>query len=460
MKRITFYILLFFVSLLSCKKFVTVDLPNSRMSSEAVFKSDVTAMAAALGMYQKIGAFSSFGGSGSDFSVTFLCGIAADELYNYYISYEDIANNDMTPVTSPVASLWSSAYGTIYVANAVLEGIAQSTSLSADTKKQLEGEACFVRAFTNFYLVNLFGDIPIITTTDYRVNAIAPRTPTATVYEHIIKDLENARTLLGEEYVTEHRARPNKWAATALLARVYLYFGEWAKAEAMATSIIDNTAQFNLVADLDGVFLAESKEAIWTLAADADYYNTYDGYNWILTFDPWMASINDDLATGSFEPGDNRRDKWIGTYDNGSKLFYYPYKYKVQYNSGPEHSENPVVMRLAEQYLIRAEARAKQNKLTGANSAESDINAIRNRAGLGNTTATTQPQLLLAVEQERKVELFTEWGHRWFDLVRTGRADAVLGAVKPAWQPTDKLFPLPEVEMNNAPNLKPQNPGY
>lgn len=459
MKRIIIYILISVTGIVSCKKFVTVDFPSSRIGSETVFNSDVTATAAALDMYAKATNIGSFAASGALSSVTSLCAIAADEMDNYLSTHVEVAANDMTGVTAPVTSVWSSAYGTIYVANMVIEGVTASTLMTAATKKQLEGEAKFIRAFSYFYLVNLFGDVPLALSTDYRVNAIAGRTPVAKVYEQVIKDLEDARAKLGDDYITANRARPNKWAATALLARVYLYLGEWAKAESTATSIIDNTAQYDLVTNLDEVFLAESKEAIWQLASNAGYYNSYEGLYWILTFDPYIASLNTGFATNSFEPGDNRKIKWVGTY-NGSKLFYYPFKYKIKYNSGSTHSEQPAVLRLAEQYLIRSEARAHQNKLTGANSAESDINAIRNRAGLGNTTAATQPQLLAAVEQERKVELFTEWGHRWFDLKRTGRANAVLGAIKPAWQPTDTLFPLPEVEMMNDPNLKPQNPGY
>ena len=117
------------------------------------------------------------------------------------------------------------------------------------------------------------------------------------------------------------------------------------------------------------------------------------------------------------------------------------------------------VLRLAEQYLIRAEARAKQGKITGVNSAESDINVIRNRAGLGNTTANTQADILLAVEQERKSEFFTEWGHRWFDLKRTGRTTAILSPYKPNWQASKELFPIPESQLINDPNIT-QNPGY
>jgi hypothetical protein len=117
------------------------------------------------------------------------------------------------------------------------------------------------------------------------------------------------------------------------------------------------------------------------------------------------------------------------------------------------------VFRLAEQHLIRAEARAKLGNLNGTNSAESDINILRDRAGLGPTTAQTKDELLAAVGQERRVELFAEWGHRWFDLKRTGKADEVLDVVKPGWQRDDALYPIPYTERQLNPNLT-QNKSY
>src|SRR5690606_28370132 len=92
--------------------------------------------------------------------------------------------------------------------------------------------------------------------------------------------------------------------------------------------------------------------------------------------------------------------------------------------------------------------------------AQADINKIRTRAGLGNTTATTESELLTAILQERRVELFTEHGHRFFDLRRANQLDVVLGPVKPGWNTTDRLLPIPEKELLVNPNLQPQNPGY
>ena len=118
------------------------------------------------------------------------------------------------------------------------------------------------------------------------------------------------------------------------------------------------------------------------------------------------------------------------------------------------------MFRLAEQYLIRAEARAQQNNISGA---QADLNAIRTRAGLANVTATTQTGLVTAIYHERQIELFTEFGHRWFDLKRTGQLDAVMGIAAPqkggTWASYKALIPIPASEISINPHLT-QNPGY
>ncbi|WP_121196115.1 RagB/SusD family nutrient uptake outer membrane protein [Mucilaginibacter gracilis] len=136
--------------------------------------------------------------------------------------------------------------------------------------------------------------------------------------------------------------------------------------------------------------------------------------------------------------------------------YYYFSKYKQKLTNTTATGEYVTYLRLAEQYLIRAEARAKQGNLAGA---IADINVIRTRAGLLNTTAVLQPDILLAIEQERRIELFGEYGHRWNDLRRTGRANAVLGALKTTWTANAALYPIPKTEIQNNSNLT-QNPGY
>jgi hypothetical protein len=205
---------------------------------------------------------------------------------------------------------------------------------------------------------------------------------------------------------------------------------------------------------LDSVFLKNSREAIWQFLPLAANQNTSEGNIFILTSTPANSALRGEFLN-AFESGDNRKAKWVGSITTGGNTYYYPYKYKIKTGSSPL-KEYSMVLRLGEQYLIRAEARAQQNNISGA---QNDLNVIRGRAGLNNTTATDKASLLLAIENERRIELFSEWGHRWFDLRRTGRIDAMLASIKTGWQTTDALLPIPQSEILVNPNMT-QNPGY
>ena len=112
------------------------------------------------------------------------------------------------------------------------------------------------------------------------------------------------------------------------------------------------------------------------------------------------------------------------------------------------------------EWIIRAEARTQQNDISGQNSAASDINVIRERAGVPLIQGATQNQMLLVIENERRMELGFE-GHRWYDLVRTGRAETVMNEFTSNWTQKDELWPIPLREIINNPSLKDvQNPGY
>jgi hypothetical protein len=247
-------------------------------------------------------------------------------------------------------------------------------------------------------------------------------------------------------------------AATAMLARLYLYTKDWIDAEAKATQVIESH-KFTLEQDVSKVFLRSSPESIFKISEDAGS-SSYIDYTLVAAFYiPYGISpstIVDSNLVAAFEPGDLRKLNWIKSYTGGAP--YFPYKYKQNYTpSSPAGAEDYVILRLAEQYLIRAEARAQQDKV---NDAVDDLNTIRSRAGLGPIPYTIgKADLLLAIEQERRVELFAEWGHRWFDLARTGRADAVLSAEKPDWKHTAILLPIPAAELQNNPRLT-QNDGY
>ena len=397
-----------------------------------------------------------FGGSGSPLSITTVTGVYADEFKNYNQSSEVFAQNNLVASDATILSLWSSAYEIIYASNAVIEGVRASTGLDDNLKKQLEGEARFMRAFCHFYLVNTFGDVPYIDTTSYKINSVIARIAAAQVYERMVSDLKIAQTLLGDTYISAERGRPNKWSATALLARVYLYSEKWVEAQETSSEIINNSNLFSLVQNTDDVFLKASPEAIWQVVSTSPEMNTIDGYYFVLNSSPSIVSISDYLLN-DFEAGDTRFDSWIGIYTTASAQYYYPFKYKIK--SGSVISEHSILLRLAEQYLIRAEARAHLNNITGNNSAASDIDSIRLRAGLPPIVVTGMEDILLAIEQERRIELFSEWGHRWFDLKRTGRAETVLSPIKPGWDNNDIFFPIPETEISNNPNLE-QNNGY
>ncbi|MDX1956578.1 MAG: RagB/SusD family nutrient uptake outer membrane protein [Chitinophagaceae bacterium] len=310
-------------------------------------------------------------------------------------------------------------------------------------------------------------NIPLVNEISWKNSSILARASVDEVYNQIISDLIDAENRLADNFIVGKNQRiiPNRWAASALLARVYLYTKDWSKAEMESSSVISNSAMFGLVSFPNNVFKTNSTETIWQLQQSnttGTYNATNEGYR-IIPYDatsrPYIYLT--DTLIRSFEPGDNRRTFWIDSTIYRSAKYYYPNKYKTgpaqSMPNGP-YNEYYMVLRLAEQYLIRGEARLMQNNLTEA---INDLNTIRQRAGINPLpNSLTQQQVLEAIEQERRVELFAEWGHRWLDLKRWGKADAVLAHIKGGnWQSTDQLYPIPFRELQANPNLI-QNPGY
>jgi len=447
---------LFYITI-SCDSFVEVALPSSQLTAATVFEEKATANAAMTDIYSKLRDNGLLTGNGSGINVAL--GAYSDEL-EYYgngtVGTHFFYSNTVLPTDGTIGGWWSASYNQIYAANAVYEGVNAATKLTQTDKDQLMGEALFVRALVHFHLVNIFGDIPYITTTNYEQNKVVTRMPSADVYSHIIADLETAKALLPTEYFGGLRVRPNRYVVAALLARVYIYQGNYAAAANTATTVINETGTFTLETNLDNTFLKESQSTIWQLIPQIEGRNTDEGATFIFTAGPpsFVALTND--LINDFEPGDLRKSHWTKAVTNGTNTWYHAYKYKQQTLTGTT-VEYSIVFRLSEQYLIRAEARAQLNDIQGATD---DLNTIRNLAGLNNTTASNQQDLLSAIMQERRVELFTESGHRFFDLKRTHQLDNTLSGIKPAWNTTDALLPLPESELLLNPNLQPQNPGY
>jgi tetratricopeptide (TPR) repeat protein len=425
-----------------------VDTPVNELPAEQVFDNEVLADAAVADIYYVLAGYYTSSVS------SVINGMTADELSTLIPSNIKYVNNAIPSEDLLMLLIWRDFYKAVYRANAVLEGLA-SSGIAADKAAQLTGEAYFLRAFCYYYLVNNWGDVPLITATDVTKTALAPRTPTTDVYAQIISDLQRAVTLLPVAYSSNEKVRANKWAAIAMLARVFLQQGNWKEAAANASLVI-NSGRFFPLSQPDSLFLKNSRSAILQFWIKDGF--TFSGQ----TFIPINASnysfypLTKNLLN-AFEPGDVRKTKWTGTFTYAGELYYYPYKYKQRTITTGDTAEYVMVLRIAEQYLIRAEALCQQGNITAA---VADLNIIRHRAGLPDLPVDmNKASCLLAIEQERRVEFFSEWGDRWLTLKRSGRINTVLAALKSTWDPTAVLYPIPEQERSRNPHLT-QNDGY
>ncbi|RXK85476.1 RagB/SusD family nutrient uptake outer membrane protein [Filimonas effusa] len=447
-----------------CSKFLEPDY-KTNVTTDVIFSSDGNAQAAINGVYATMANNQTTNGE-----ITRSTGMAADELsyYTASIVYDQFASNNLLVNNDNLNTFWVHFYSVIYQSNSIIENAGASSGLSAAFQKQIIGEAYFLRAFSHFYLVNLFGPVPLITTIEKNVTLYAPRASEADVYTQIKADLVMAMNNLPADYTISggKRTRANKWAAAALLARVYLYTKDWANAEAMATQVLANTGLYKIqaTADINKAFQNGNSESILELDRTPFSNYTNEGSAFVTTIGTAAIlryPMNTELVS-SFESGDLRKTNWIL---QGASVST-PSKYKL--NAAPATAalgENYLLLRVAELYLIRAEAKVQQDNFTGG---ADDINVIRNRAGLKNsTTMTDRASSMLAIENERRHELFCEWGHRWFDLKRwpgltagnKTRADDILGKLKAGWKTTATLFPIPQIPRSNNPNLT-QNDGY
>jgi hypothetical protein len=447
----------------SCKKLLVIPAnePGQLVTSN-VFADSAGSVNGVVGIYNK--AFSSYGPLSGYLSI--FPSMSADDVTATTTFYAPIYNDEQTAGNSTSQNgstgiIWTGFYGNtvIYQANAAIEGLTASKGITNTLRNQLIGECEVVRGLSYFYLTNLYGAVPLALSSDYTVTNKLPRSSTDEVYAQITKDLTDATAKLSVSYPSDGAARPNKYTAMALLSRVYLYRQQWKKADSLA-SIIINSGMYQLE-NIDNVFIVGNQEAIWQGLTTSFYsYATQEGINFI----PYGNNIptfplRQELLN-AFEPGDLRQSHWTASTTVNGTTYYYPYKYKnrsgVQVNG---NVEGEVLFRLAEQYLIRADAKINEGDLGGATA---DINAIRTRAGLPNTTATTTSQLTAALLKERQTEFFCEWGHRWLDLKRLNLLNSVMAAEKPGIWPADghsALYPVPFSQVLLNPGWI-QNPGY
>ncbi|MFD2969120.1 RagB/SusD family nutrient uptake outer membrane protein [Sphingobacterium bambusae] len=452
------------LGLSSCEKLIEIDAPTNELPSDVIFKSEGTAKSALAGAYTAVTTSSAFNVNFTQFNA-----MAAGEIdFVGSTVFQDFMQNTYDPVvTTRMSGLWSEVYAAIYRFNSVIEGLKDNAAIPAASVQQMTGEARVMRAYCYFHLINMFGAVPLINTTDVNITSTLPRVPATEIYTWMASELEEAKDQVGETYQSNNnvnsRSQVNRSAAKALLARVYLYSGNYALAEQYATEVIAKTDLYSLLPkeQLANVFLKDAKEAILQMGPAVATTNGYtvEGSTFLPTTTSTVANYElTSYLLSAFEAGDARRTAWVKESNLSGKQTFQPYKFR-NFNQATAVSltrtELPMLLRLAEQYLIRAEARFRSNNTTGA---REDLNVIRRRAGL-NDVATTA-NIEEAILKERQIEFFCELGDRWYSIKRMGKADTIMGALRPnTWHSYAQLYPIPQGARDTNPFLT-QNDGY
>ncbi|MBL1407517.1 RagB/SusD family nutrient uptake outer membrane protein [Sphingobacterium faecale] len=445
--------LLFSCIYLSCKDFLTIDPPANQLVSATVFSDSTYASQALTGIYIYMNSEYGFGfGSGG---LTLYPGLSADEILSSAnnTTLEEFALNKVSPLNSANLSLWTRAYEYIYRANACIEGVRGSENISKTAKVHLLGEAMFLRAFIYFNLANLFENIPLILSTNYVLSSTVKNATVEEVYKQIEEDLVFAKW--GLKRSTHVTMRPSAYAASALLAKVFLFQGKYEAALLESNEVIGSNV-FHLEENLADVFKTNNRETIWKLLTVIPDRETAEGFDFIPANNQTVPKfkVKEGLYS-SFENSDLRKSEWIGEILVNGAVYRYPYKYKNR-TPGTGGKEDYVVLRLAELYLVAAEAALYLNDLSKA---LDNLNIVRLRAGLNKLNTVVKSEIMNNIIEERRKELFCEWGNRWFDLKRWGVTELIIGESNPDWSESAVRYPIPESELNANPFLK-QNLGY
>lgn len=445
----------------SCNKMIEIpDHPINQIPGSKVFNDSADIISAVAGVYSNFKANQTSGTIGST-QVTLIGGMSADELLASYASNNVFISNIVPVNDGSVSILWTSGYANLYQMNSCINGIGSTTAVSDSLKHALVAEIKVARAFYYFQLVNMFGGVPLVTSTDYNITSKQGRASINEVYGLIQADLAEARAVLKAKYPSSAgtRYRPNLYTALALSAKVFLYRQIWDSAAMMANQIISD-GLYQLESTPATVFSRSGKEAIWTLPGNGTYVSTGEGYALLPTsIYSSPAYYLNPILLSAFEDGDLRKTAWIRTLTVSGKTYSCAQKYKSNQGTSiaaPAYpTEDYVMFRLADMYLILAEADAQLGNTTDA---RTNLDIVRARAGLP-AYAGTDEDLLTGIYHERQIEMAFEWGNRWYDLKRTGTIDTVLGAQKPTWTSTAALMPIPSSQLTANVALK-QNDGY
>jgi hypothetical protein len=428
--------------LAGCRKYLTLD-PYQQVSDDEAITDAGSARAAITGAYDKVQNYYQL-----NYPVLgYLTGdnVIFNGTLNQYLQLNQRALSSDNVI---ITEAWTQIYAAINSANSVIAAVPalDDPSLPETEKKQITGEAYFIRALAYFDLARGWGGVQLQlkpTTVPAALKGVKRSTLSAT-YDQVLTDLVQAESLLPDG-ITRNRAVKN--TAIALRARLHLYREEWGEAETDASKIITNS-NYTLIAPYKSFFTPPflTKESIFEISYSvADANNQWN--NWYpsqlggqFTLQPSPAFITKINAGGN-------RNSLVATVSIGNVN----YVYGNLYFRSAAKDDPAYVIRIAELYLIRAEARAQLENISGA---QDDLNAVRSRAGLQATAADTKESLLLAIEDENSLEFAFE-AHRWFDLVRTKRAGTVLGLTdERKW-----LFPIPFNDKAADPDLE-QNPSY
>ncbi|MBK6947810.1 MAG: RagB/SusD family nutrient uptake outer membrane protein [Haliscomenobacter sp.] len=419
--------------------------PYQSISEDLALDSDNNVKAVLTGAYDGLGNGDVLGGNALRNS-ELLGGDGEIVWVGTFAGPREIANKQMTIGNLDAQELWLDAYTAINRANNVLTGLGVVVE---DDKASVEGEALFIRAICFFELVRFYGKpyeagqanaqlgVPLVLTPTRGISEESklPRNTVAEVYAQVIQDLTKAESLLP----SENEWRANKGAAAALLARIYLQQGDYAKARDAANRVIES-GDFQLLADYGNVFNRDenSSEDIFAIQV-----TTQDGINNMNTFFsiPEFGGRDGDIEIleghlSLYDPADDRLK------------FFFDGNGAIRSGKWNNQFGNVGILRLAEMYLIRAESNQRLGTAIGATPL-ADYNTVHTRAGLPAANSVTLNQILL----ERRLELARE-GFKIHDMKRLKQSVATL-----AYNADKLVFPIPQREVDANSNLL-QNGGY
>lgn len=484
MKNILIITFLASLSLISsCSKSFIEKAPVSSVTIDALYKTDKDFQDAVIGIYQ---------GLRNQYQNMWQFGdIRGDDAWIQVSNQPSTTGVDVFSINSSdalLSSTWANYYIVINRANNVLTKIADTDPAIIKNKDRYIGEAKFLRALAYFDLVRIFGDVQMITGVPTVEETLAtPRTPAATVYsEVIIKDLLDAGTKLPLVYTGTEVGRATKGAAKAMLGKVYLTIKDFQKAEAVLQELTTSPYTYALLPNYNDLFDYTKNEHHNEYIFDIEYEEGLGGLGSIFTnnFMPNVTALlnyygikggfNESMSpttkfVNAWQEGDKRKDisvqccgSWKNpttgavTTFNSTTAQSYTMKYVTPVNTNGDSRANWKVVRFADVLLMLAEAMNENGK---TNEALGPLNKVHSRAGLTAFSGLSSSDLRTTIANERRFELSFE-GHRWFDLVRTGKALEACAPIGMKDYMTVFPVPLSQVKVINNPMVFPQNQGY